>query len=38
MEDWVNLEVAGLFNSYASFHDAPIEIVAVATFENQGKH
>ena len=37
MEDRDNLEVAGLFNSHASFHDSPIEIVAVATFENQGQ-
>ena len=35
MEDRDNLEVAALFNSHASFHASPIEIVAVATFENQ---
>ena len=35
-EDWDNLEIGGLFNSHASFHASPIEIVSVATFENQG--
>ena len=29
MEDRDNLEVAGLFNSHASFHASPKEIVAL---------